>query len=145
MIWVATQALLFGLIILLPLDAQFKIPEWSTLTLGVLSGIGFAILLRAIYDLRQSLSVSPTPVRNGQLQTKGIYSWIRHPMYVAVWLILGSGAINSGSYTKLALFVVLVGFFVLKTRHEEKLLISKYKSYEEYMSRVGAYWPRWHQ
>lgn len=142
MIWVIIQALLFAVLIFPSYTAHFNIPDWYSYIDRGLTVLGFLILLRAAYDLRKSLAVAPTPKENGQLQVRGIYGYIRHPMYLAVWLILGSGAIASGSYSKIAVFSLLVVFFIIKTRHEEKLLIDKYKDYNKYMKSVGAYLPR---
>ena len=125
MAWVATQAILFALILFLPLESQFAMPAELRLATQILSAIGFIILFRAVYDLRRSLAVSPVPNKDGQLQTSGIYGWIRHPMYLSVWLILGGGILRSGSYPKLVLFAVLVVFFIFKVMYEEDLLKKK--------------------
>jgi len=142
MAWVGAQAVLFILIIFLPLESQFNMPSWFSLLTQVLSGIGFLILIKAVYDLRRSLAISPVPNNNGHLQTNGIYSWIRHPMYLSVWLILGSGILRSGSYLKLFLFAALVIFFIFKVKYEEDLLKKKYQGYEKYMKHVGAFFPK---
>lgn len=142
MTWVVTQAILFALIILLPLESQFDMPSWVRVITLAASAVGVFVLLRAIYDLRRSLAVTPVPVKKGELQTRGIYAWIRHPMYLAVWLILGGGVLRSGSYSKIILFVMLVVFFIFKTMYEEDLLKKKYPGYEKYMERVGAFLPK---
>jgi len=140
--WIIIQAVLFGILIFLPYEADFGIPNWLLYVGDGLIMIGFLILVRAVFDLRKSLAIAPAPKEDGQLQIHGIYGHIRHPMYVAVWLILGPGAITSGSYSKIMIFTVLVIFFIIKTRHEEKLLAGKYEGYGDYMKSVGAYIPK---
>lgn len=140
--WVWMQAVLFVLIVLLPNEEQFELPSWASGGIQVLSVVGFIILFKAVFDLRKSLAISPAPKKNGQLQVHGIYKYIRHPMYVAVWLIFGSSVLRSGSSLKLALFIALVIFFILKVRNEEKLLKNKYPNYEEYMGKVGGFFPK---
>jgi len=142
MVWVAAQAVLFGLIIFLPLESQFSLSYSFTFIAFVLSAIGLYVLMKAIYDLRRSLRVSPVPAENGKLQTKGIYSWVRHPMYLSVWLLLGSSVLLSGSYTKLFLLAGLIVFFVSKATYEERLLKKKYPGYDKYIKRVGAFLPK---
>ena len=140
--WIITQAILFLLILFLPFKPQFAVNETLSSLLRILSWIGFAVLVKAVYDLRHSLAVSPTPNKNGKLQTHGIYRYLRHPMYLAVWLIFLDGAIESGSYLKIFLFILLVIFFVIKTHHEESLLINKYSGYKEYKDKTPAYFPK---
>jgi len=141
MYWVIGQAIIFGLLIFLPISGQFDLPDWARLVMRIANIAGFIILFKAMYDLRRSLSVAPAPVKNGQLQTRGIYRIIRHPMYLAVWLIFGADVLRSGSLVKIGIFVGLVAFFVFKTRHEESLLKKKYPGYDKYMKRVGAFFP----
>ncbi len=63
-------------------------------------------------------------------------------MYLAVWFIFGGGVLRSGSYVKVILFLALIVFFIIKTKHEEKLLIEKYPGYEKYKKQVGTYCPK---
>ena len=138
----AIQIVLFTAILLLSQGDDFTLSPWSTGLLWAASAVGSLVLLRAIYDLRKSLAIAPAPKQNGTLQTHGIYGYIRHPMYVAVWLIFGSLAVRSGSYWKVALFAGIVVFFLLKARHEESLLSAKYPGYKNYQKKVGAYFPK---
>ncbi len=140
--WVIAQAILFALIIILPIEGQFSLPMWAKLVAGVLSALGVIVGLRAVYDLRRSLAIRPIPREDGQLQTSGIYGWVRHPMYISVWLIMGGGVVRSGSYAKIALFAALIVFFILKVRYEEKLLKQKYPDYAKYAQKVGGFFPR---
>lgn len=139
--WVAIQAVLFTTILLLPQGNDFTLSGFAAGSLWAASIAGGAILLRAIYDLRKSLAIAPTPRQNGTLQTHGIYGYIRHPMYVAVWLIFGSLALRSGNYWKISLFIGIVVFFLQKARYEESLLLAKYPGYKNYQKKVGAYFP----
>ena len=142
MIWVLIQAILFAGILVLDVGRDFSAHPLLLMVALFATIDGFIILGLAVYNLRHSLSVAPAPNKNGRLQTKGIYSVVRHPMYVAVWLIMAASVINAGSWIKVGLFVLLVIFFVLKTRHEEKLLVKKYPSYKKYMETVGGFIPR---
>ena len=142
MYWIIVQAILFALILFVPTEPQYTPGAGLTnIALGA-TVIGALVLLFAAYDLRKSLAIAPKPKRSGVLQTGGIYSYVRHPMYLAVWLILGSSVVRSGSCIKYVLFGALVIFFAVKTRHEEKLLREKYPGYAEHMERVGAYFPK---
>ena len=140
--WVVVQAVLFALILLIPTGPSSSNPNWLEWLALVCSSLGFAILLKAIYDLRRSLAISPSPAENGRLQTSGIYGVVRHPMYIAVWLILGGGAVRSEGLVKIGIFIVIVVFFVVKTKHEEKMLKEKYRNYKNYTETVGGFFPK---
>jgi protein-S-isoprenylcysteine O-methyltransferase Ste14 len=136
------QTVLFAVLLFVPAGSSIAIPDWIRVISLALSLLGAVILLRALFDLRHSLAVQPTPLADGKLQTCGMYALIRHPMYVAVWLIFGGIVLRSGSLLKAALFALLVVFFVFKARYEERLLQQKYQGYKDYMKRVGAFLPK---
>ncbi len=140
--WVIVQAVLLAILIVVPFESMFDVDERLVTLSQVIGLAGFAIGLTAVFNLRKSLSIAPKPKENGQLQVHGIYAHIRHPMYVAVWMIMGGPAIASGNYYKIGIFIVLVVFFIFKTKHEERLLLKSYPGYESYMKKVGAYVPR---
>ena len=97
--------------------------------------------LVAIYNLRHSLSIAPQPIKKGQLEAQGIYHYIRHPMYLSVFLVSIGIAVNSGSYAKFVIVALIIIFFRVKTGYEESMLRKKYPSYEKYMKNTGRYLP----
>jgi len=72
--------------------------------------------------------------------TTGVYRFSRHPMYAATFLIcLGSG-VATGSWTFLALTVLIFFCFRLEAQVEEQYCLEKYgEAYREYAGRT----PRW--
>jgi protein-S-isoprenylcysteine O-methyltransferase Ste14 len=75
-----------------------------------------------------------------QLITKGAYSFSRHPMYNATFLIcLGSG-ISTGSWIFICISFIMAYCFHREALAEEKYCLNIYgNAYQEYMDRV----PRW--
>ncbi|MDX1765944.1 MAG: isoprenylcysteine carboxylmethyltransferase family protein [Candidatus Saccharimonadales bacterium] len=142
MIWVFAQLILFALYVLLPDSKNFDYFAINQVLGPIMAVTGLFIGARAAYDLRKSLSVAPRPTPGSSLIQAGIYGYIRHPMYTAVWLTTGGYAAFDGSLTKMIMSAILVVFFVLKSRHEEKLLMARYKDYDEYSKCVGAFWPK---
>ena len=73
----------------------------------------------------------------GQLITKGIFQYIRHPHYTSL-LIIGFG-LSMFFYSMAALLIAIIALpiMILSIVDEEKLLIKQYgKEYEEYMKKV---------
>ena len=74
---------------------------------------------------------------NGQLVTKGIFQYIRHPHYTSL-LIVGFG-LALFFYSIAALFIALIAvpIMILSIYDEEKLLIKQYgEDYKKYMKKV---------
>lgn len=80
--------------------------------------------------------------KDHELITKGIYKYVRHPIYGAL-LIMPTGAlIVSGSYTFIVCFIFIL--FAIKTfaKREEKLLTKHFgKKYAEYMKTTKKFIP----
>lgn len=108
----------------------------------IFEGLAIAVGIVAIYNLRHSLSVAPQPIKKGQMEANCIYRYIRHPMYLSVFLVSIGIAINSGSYYKFIIVGLIIIFFRIKTEYEENLLIQKYPDYKKYAQETGRYLPR---
>jgi protein-S-isoprenylcysteine O-methyltransferase Ste14 len=110
---------------------------------GALAVVAAAVALRAKADLGHNLTMSPTPVDDGELTQTGVYGVVRHPMYLSVELLLLAAALALGSWLTLAGAGGMCGFFLLKASHEERLLAGRYPGYAEYAQRVrGRIVPR---
>jgi protein-S-isoprenylcysteine O-methyltransferase Ste14 len=140
--WVIAQVILILAVVLLPGSDNFEVSDDLAFVALLLFSAGVTLGIAAIYYLRHSLSAAPHPIQNGQLQTYGLYQHIRHPMYVAVWLIMLGYVLSTGTWWKLVSIIPIVLFFVIKSRHEEKLLMKQYKGYRAYMKEVGAFFPK---
>lgn len=81
------------------------------------------ILLLAFIDLRPSLRISPIPLDGAPLITKGIYRWVRHPMYLAVSMFGAGMALNNLNWITVAIWIALVVTLILKARFEDQLLL----------------------
>ncbi|KGG05880.1 putative protein-S-isoprenylcysteine methyltransferase [Prochlorococcus marinus str. MIT 9321] len=110
-------------------------------SLSYLSGffiiiISFIILLISIKDLGRNLSPFPTPIKNSNLVTTGIYSFTRHPMYYS--LIFVSFGIFITKLSTYYLFLTLsLGLIIkFKIALEEKYLNNKFKKYLLYKNEV---------
>lgn len=123
--------------------SKIGLPEsirWLGVGIGVLCTFG-------IYWLFSSIGSGITPTsatrKEHKLITRGIYRWIRHPLYT-----IGSSFIISFGMMADNWFIAAFGIlaFILmasRTPKEEANLIEKFgDEYREYMKRTGRYLPR---
>ena len=98
--------------------------------------IAFIILLVAIKDLGRNLSPFPRPINNSNLVTKGIYRFIRHPMYYSLIFISFGVFITKLSIYYLFLSTSLILIIKFKIDLEEQYLKNKFKNYLFYKNKV---------
>lgn len=74
-----------------------------------------------------------------RLVLTGPYRWVRHPIYSALFLAEACVILESFSWLNLALSLVFLGLFVVKTLMEESFLRED-PAYEQYMREVRYRW-----
>ncbi|WP_062385010.1 methyltransferase family protein [Demequina iriomotensis] len=110
---------------------------WAGSTLILLGLLG---MFWAGKDLGRALT--PMPMPNGEgLAAGGIYGYVRHPMYSGIIAIALGLAVGSGRLWAFVSALVLIAFFELKTRVEERYLVSAYAGYAAYAARTGKFVP----
>lgn len=73
----------------------------------------------------------------------GVFSIVRHPIYLGAILLYFGFIIISLSIISFCIWIVIILFYYFISRYEEKLLIDKLGSqYEEYMNEVPMFIPR---
>ncbi len=143
-------------LLLVPVTGVILIPRWillsgwnRTFEIGnwYLTGIppiaaGAIFLLWCFWDFATVGKGTPAPIDPPKVfVSRGLYRWVRNPMYLAIGLILTGEAILFESWTLLlfAVFIWLIQhLFVLL--YEEPVLKEKFgPEYESYIKSV----PRW--
>ncbi|MFC2168295.1 methyltransferase family protein [Acidobacteriota bacterium] len=107
----------------------------------VLAGI---ILVVGFYLGKRSLQMIFSEKRDSpQVIKKELYSYIRHPMYLAMMLFYVALIITTFSLLSLALGILIFFFYNFIAAHEEKLLEKKLgQDYFEYKNKVPRWLPR---
>lgn len=108
---------------------------------GILEFLGFLVVILGFGGLGKSLTANPVPLKQAQLITKGIYSRVRHPIYLGLVLATFGMTLSSGSQVKFLFWVMLVALFSLKIKFEEKLLLQAYPAYRDYQAKVPGLIP----
>jgi len=103
--------------------------------------IGVVTLFAGFRGLGKSLTANPVPNEYGVLVTKGIYSIVRHPIYLGLLIITLGLVVSSGVWAQIIVWIALAVLLVYKMRWEEVLLTAKYKGYADYMTKVPGLVP----
>jgi len=128
----------FTCITVLLLGGGWLLPwwAWSVFVLGLAVFVWAALSLGS-----NNFSVLPGPRPGNTLSVRGIYRWLRHPMYTAV-LLCGTavtfGAPSTGRWIALPACLVVL---VLKVRHEERLLTRRHPDYPSRMKGIARLVP----
>jgi len=142
--YLLTGAYIMALVwlIVMPLDAERF--EWSPAFPFWLKAVGGAMLIPALFFIYRatventylSTLVRVQTERKQQVISTGVYSFVRHPLYLGCLLMLLGAPLLLGSI--FGLLIGLVAFFVLAGRimGEEKMLVDELEGYDEYKKKV---------
>jgi protein-S-isoprenylcysteine O-methyltransferase Ste14 len=140
MIFILVIAVLW--LVVLPLDAGRY--HWSPIFPLWLKIIGGVALVPALYLIERttientflSTRVRIQTERKQRVITTGVYSFVRHPLYLGCALLMFGAPLLVGSVYGLILSVI--GLLVLagRTVGEEKMLIEELEGYDEYKKKV---------
>lgn len=113
---------LINIIIAFNYSYSFK-PTFSLIILGLVIGFSGLILWVASYiNLGKSFGVLPQKQKKVK---KGVYKYLNHPMYVAIWLtFLGISIANASWESLVFLNVVITPLLFIRAYFEEKKLIN---------------------
>ena len=118
-------------------------PPWVGIA-GAIVFVGALLLLwRTHVDLGRNWSESLELMESHRLVTNGVYRYIRHPMYAAIWLWAAAQALLLhnfiAGFSALLLFAPL--YFVRVPREEKMMLEHFGEQYAVYMSRTRRVLP----
>lgn len=124
--------------------AHLSLPIWLRWVGVGIALIGFVLLQWAQGTLGKSWSDTPRMMKEQVLITNGPYRFIRHPIYTAFILILGSTLLISANWF---MGLAWIGMTVLEVASridfEESLMLEYFGDhYREYMKKTGQLLPR---
>jgi protein-S-isoprenylcysteine O-methyltransferase Ste14 len=100
-------------------------------------GIGSAVGASAIWAMRVShVKMTPEPGHAAELCQRGIYRFIRHPMYSGLLLAMTMFAVAAGGWMGGLLWAGLAAVLWGKLSLEERLWSERDPAYREYMKRT---------
>ncbi len=134
--WVVAQGVVFAACFLALLDE----PGTPTIVMGWVGGVivvwGAVQLVLGLMDLGSNLTAYPQPLDSARLVARGVYRFVRHPIYGG--LVLGMIGLGLFRASIAAVLVGLIGgvFFWMKARFEERRLRCHYPGYAAYAEQV---------
>ncbi|HEY8135185.1 MAG TPA: isoprenylcysteine carboxylmethyltransferase family protein [Candidatus Limnocylindrales bacterium] len=143
--WVALQLLLLLAIVAaamaLPLPVGDSVEQVARVVgLGALVG-GLVVFALGIVTLGSSLSPLPAPLPSAELVERGIYRFIRHPIYTGLVLAALGGSVYTVSPLAVGLTALLAVVLDLKARREEAWLRERFAGYAAYAARTKRFIP----
>lgn len=109
--------------------------SWFATNYWLLALEVFGVLLGvvAIWQMGPgNVNITPIPKEKGVLVTSGIYSLIRHPMYLAQLLVVAALVAEYFSPVRLAVLLLLTVNLVFKLHFEENRLLTHFDGYAAY-------------
>jgi protein-S-isoprenylcysteine O-methyltransferase Ste14 len=124
--------------------ASLAFPAWLRWTGIAFAILGFALLQWAQMTLANSWSDTPRMMKEQALVTIGPYRTIRHPIYTAFLLILGSTLLISSNWLIGLCWLGMTTLEVIsRIGFEESLMIEFFGDrYREYMKTTGRLLPK---
>jgi protein-S-isoprenylcysteine O-methyltransferase Ste14 len=134
----------FGLV-MSPYTYDSWVPEKAAWHLAGLYAINLVLILAGILNIvglaamRKSFAIM---AEARVLVRTGPYRWVRHPMYLAHFLIFLCVLLQRFAPLTLALYVAFAAGQVFRARIEEKKLLAVFPEYEEYRRTTGMFFPK---
>jgi protein-S-isoprenylcysteine O-methyltransferase Ste14 len=117
---------------------------WVWLMGLALTALGVGISIWARLSLGSNWSGMVTLKTGHELVRKGLYRWIRHPIYTGILLgMIGTAMIKGHLRGWIGLAIVFAGFY-FKARREERFLREEFGAgFDEHSQRTGMFLPKW--
>jgi protein-S-isoprenylcysteine O-methyltransferase Ste14 len=104
-------------------------------------GIGIAVSALLPIDGAVFLGLKKAEKQVDPFVVRGIYQYIRHPMYAGAMLYLLAKPEQTVVSLHFALAVSL--YFILGSKLEERRMLAENPEYADYQQQVGAFMPKW--
>lgn len=124
--------------------ADYRLPPFLP-WIGVVIMIGALVLFwRSHADLGENWSVTLELRKGHQLVKQGVYRYVRHPMYAAIWLFsLAQGLLLANWLAGWSAFVAFAVMYFLRVAREERMMADFFgDEYSDYTRRTGRLFPR---
>lgn len=136
---IALSGLMFPIgFVLSALDFRFgwsSVPLWLTTAASVSFLIGYGIYAEVMRE-NSYLSRTIQVQENQKVISTGLYSIVRHPMYLATLFMFLPLPLILGSFWGLIPFALYPAVTVIRILNEEKVLTEGLDGYEEYKAKV---------
>ena len=124
--------------------ANYAVPDGLAWFGALLITVSLLLLQRSHSDLGINFALTPGVHGEQSLIGKGVYRYVRHPMYASLWLWVLSMPLLLQNLIAGAIFLVVFGaFYLARVPVEEAHMTEKFgQEYREYMEETGRLLPR---
>ncbi|GAB6137966.1 hypothetical protein JCM15060_11550 [Halanaerobaculum tunisiense] len=100
---------------------------------GLIFGLGMLIIGIGWWQIHRS---------NGELVTDGIYSYVRHPQYLGIFLLTVGMMIQWPTISTLVMWPILIYSYYRLAKKEERDVLNEFgQEYKEYRKNTPAFFP----
>jgi protein-S-isoprenylcysteine O-methyltransferase Ste14 len=136
---VAASTLYYLIVFLLPgFDKRFgwsTVPGWLSIAADCIMLSGYALFLLVLKT--NSYASRVVEIQQGQqVISAGPYSIVRHPMYLAMLLMMIFTPLALGSYWGMLVSIALIFLLAVRAKNEEELLMKELPGYREYAEKT---------
>jgi len=129
----------FGLIGLMLLFSKGIFSSFTSISIFFVGlVVGILALLR---NKLGNFNIQPKMKENATLITTGIYTYVRHPMYLSVILMMLGVWVNSPTLLETLLLLLLILVLLLKAKKEEAIWLQESEAYVIYKKRSKLFLP----
>jgi protein-S-isoprenylcysteine O-methyltransferase Ste14 len=123
--------------------ADYDLPVWLAWTGTALFAFAIYLLGKSHHDLGRNWTIIVALRHKHELITRGVYKYIRHPMYLAhlIWAIAQIMILHNwiAGYSFL---IVQIPFYYFRIKNEERMMIEQFgSSYTSYMQKTDRLIP----
>ncbi|WP_428026755.1 methyltransferase family protein [Arcobacter sp.] len=107
-----------------------------------ISAFGFLFGIYTLYFNRiGNFNITPEIRENSKLIKNGTYKYIRYPMYLSVFLMMGGVVLTNINVINILCYISLIIVLYLKASKEEKLWSGKLEEYKQYKEHTKMFIP----
>lgn len=137
---VAAQFIILGALALSPNSGRVTGPTIVIAALFLCASV--ILLVKSFRDLGDALTPLPESKEGASLITSGIYKHVRHPIYLALYLLSFGLILWKQSWQSIVVSILLIGLLFYKSRYEDSLLLIKFPEAAKYQNTTPAFFPR---
>lgn len=108
---------------------------------AAIAAAGSGLVLAGLLTLGSALTPFPRPRADAALRTRGVYAWVRHPVYGGLIVATLGWSLWWLSAIGVVYVLVVFMFFDHKSSREERWLGETYPDYASYRTRVRKLLP----
>jgi protein-S-isoprenylcysteine O-methyltransferase Ste14 len=123
--------------------ADYRLPAFVSCLGAATMVIALWLFWRSHQDLGQNWSVSLELRERHELISRGVYRFVRHPMYASIWLwAVAQGMLLQNWFAGWSLLPVFAAMYFLRIPREEQLMCEAFgDEYRRYMRLTGRLFP----